>query len=334
MAESFNALVLEQSETGLNTALRRLREADLPPGDVTLQVEWSSLNYKDALVIDGNKGRLVRSFPHVPGIDCAGVVATSTDPRYRPGDSVICTGWRMGELHWGGYAQKARLSADWLTPLPPGLTARQAMAVGTAGLTAMLAVMELEKRGLTPQGAAGPVLVTGAAGGVGSVAVMLLASLGYTVTSVTGRTEQAPYLKSLGAAQVIPRADLATPSAKPLEAEQWSGCVDSVGGAMLGRLLGQMRYGATVAACGLAGGAELHATVLPFLLRGVALVGVDSVMQSLENRRMAWERIARNLPLDKLEAATATCALADLPARAREILAGQVRGRLIVDVNA
>jgi len=334
MTDSFNAIVMEQSGDALTTAARRLREADLPEGDVTLRVEWSGLNYKDALVMDGNKGRLARNFPHVPGIDCAGEVTASTDARYRPGDRVICTGWRVGELHWGGYAQRARLSGDWLVPLPDGLTTRQAMAVGTAGLTAMLAVMELEKRGLTPAAADGPVLVTGAAGGLGSVAVMLLASLGYQVSAVTGRVEQTPYLESLGASRIIPRAELAEASAKPLEAEQWSGCVDSVGGTMLGRVLGQMRYGATVAACGLAGGPALQTTVLPFLLRGVTLAGIDSVMQPLENRRQAWDRIARQLPLDRLEAATETCKLADLPGRARDILAGRVRGRLVVDVNA
>ena len=275
---------------------------------------------------------LVRSYPHVPGIDFAGTVETSSDPRYKPGDKVVLTGWRVGEAHWGGFAQKARVKADWLVPLPNGLTTRSAMAVGTAGLTAMLAVMALEDHGLAP--GQGPVLVTGAAGGVGSVAVAILAKLGHEVAAVTGRPDQAEYLTGLGAARIVPRAEFAEITKKPLEAETWAGCVDAVAGVMLGRVLKQMKYGTSVAAIGLAGGAAIEgALITPFILRGVNLLGIDSVMQPYANRLRAWERISRDLPMEKLEAMVEMALLADLPRLGAEILQGQVRGRVVVDVN-
>ncbi|MEL6587652.1 MAG: acryloyl-CoA reductase, partial [Pseudomonadota bacterium] len=254
----------------------------------------------------------------------------SDDARYSPGDKVVLTGWRVGEAHWGGYAQKARVKADWLVPLPHGLTPRQAMAVGTAGFTSMLAVQALEDQGLKD----GPVLVTGAAGGVGSVAVALLAAMGRDVAAVTGRPDQADYLKGLGAAQIVAREDINETVKRPLEGETWGGCVDAVGGPMLARVLGQMQYGASVAAVGLAGGATLPATVIPFLLRGVNLLGIDSVMQPYENRVRAWSRLAHLLPMDKLEAMVVPATLGDLPKLGADILAGQVRGRVVVDVNA
>ena len=273
----------------------------------------------------------MRNYPHVPGIDFAGTVEASSDDRYKPGDKVVLTGWRVGEAHWGGYSQKARVKADWLVPLPGGITARQAMAVGTAGFTAMLAVMALEDHGLKPGN--GPVLVTGAAGGVGSVATAILAHLGYEVAAVTGRPETADYLKRLGATQIVPRTDLNETVKRPLESETWAGCVDAVGGDMLARVLGQMKYGASVAAVGLAGGAALPATVIPFLLRGVNLLGIDSVMQPFENRQRAWQRIATDLPMEKLDAMVQPATLADLPKLGADILAGQVQGRVVVDVN-
>ncbi len=329
----FNALVVEKDEESGKTsaAVRQISEADLPEAEVTVAVEYSTVNYKDGLCI-GPGGGLVRKYPHVPGIDFAGVVEQSHDDRYKPGDRVVLTGWRVGEAHWGGYAQKARVKADWLVPLPEGLDTRQAMAVGTAGFTAMLAVMALEDHGLKP--GHGPVLVTGAAGGVGSVATAILAGLGHEVAAVTGRPETADYLKSLGATQIVPREDLAETVKRPLESETWTGCVDAVGGAMLARVLGQMKYGASVAAVGLAGGTDLPATVIPFLLRGVNLLGIDSVMQPYANRLRAWERIARDLPMDKLEAMVVPATLGDLPQLGADILKGQVRGRVVVDVNA
>ena len=329
----FRALMLRQGEDGLASAkVEEITEGDLPEGDVTVAVDYSTLNYKDGLCLSPKGGGLVRAYPHVAGIDFAGTVTASDDPRYAPGDKVVLTGWRVGEVHWGGYAQKARLRGDWLVPLPEGLDTRQAMAVGTAGFTAMLAVMALEGHGLKP--GQGPVLVTGAAGGVGSVAVALLAALGHEVAAVTGRAEAADYLTSLGAARIVPRADLAETVKRPLEAETWAGCVDAVGGAMLARVLGQMRYGASVAAVGLAGGAALPATVIPFLLRGVNLLGIDSVMQPREARLRAWQRIARDLPMAKLEAMVQQATLEDLPKLGADILKGQVRGRVVVDVSA
>jgi acrylyl-CoA reductase (NADPH) len=304
----------------------------LPEAEVTVAVDYSTVNYKDGLCI-GPGGGLVRSYPHIPGIDFAGTVEASSDARYSPGDKVVLTGWRVGEAHWGGYAQKARVRADWLVPLPAGITTRQAMAVGTAGLTAMLAVMALEDHGLHP--GHGPVLVTGAAGGVGSVATAILAHLGHEVAAVTGRPETAEYLTGLGASRIVAREEFAEVTRKPLESETWAGCVDAVAGVMLGRVLKQMKYGTSVAAVGLAGGAAIEgALVTPFILRGVNLLGIDSVMQPYANRLRAWERIARDLPMDRLEAMIRPATLSDLPQLGRDILKGQVRGRVVVDVNA
>ncbi|MEO0683415.1 MAG: acryloyl-CoA reductase [Pseudomonadota bacterium] len=330
---SFNALVVERNEETKDTSagIQTLALDALPEGDVVVAVEYSTVNYKDGLCLTSGGG-LVRKYPHVPGIDFAGTVESSDDARYAPGDKVVLTGWRVGEVHWGGYAQKARVKADWLVKLPEGLTTRQAMAVGTAGFTSMLAVQALEDHGLNVGD--GPVLVTGAAGGVGSVAVALLAALGHEVAGVTGRPETADYLKDLGASTIVAREEINETVKRPLEAETWAGCVDAVGGAMLARVLGQMKYGASVAAVGLAGGAGLPATVVPFLLRGVNLLGIDSVMQPYENRVRAWARIAEALPMDKLEAMVRPATLSDLPALGPAILKGQVQGRVVVDVNA
>jgi acrylyl-CoA reductase (NADPH) len=326
------ALVVDKAADGTTSAaVQQITEDRLPPGEVLVAVEYSTVNYKDGLCL-GAGGGLVRSWPHVPGIDLAGRVLASDDPRYRPGDAVVLTGWRVGETHWGGYAERARVKADWLVPLPAGLSTRMAMAVGTAGLTAMLAVMALEAHGLEP--GQGEVLVTGAAGGVGSVATAVLAGLGHRVAAVTGRPETADYLGGLGAARIVPRADLAEAGKRPLEPETWAACVDAVGGVMLARVLAQMRYGGSVAAVGLAGGSRLDTTVIPFLLRGVNLLGIDSVMKPYAARVAAWERIARDLPLARLEAMVVPATLADLPRLGAEILAGQVRGRVVVDVNA
>jgi acrylyl-CoA reductase (NADPH) len=328
----FKALIVEKSEDGATHAsVQEIGEDRLPAGDVTVAVEYSTLNYKDGLCLTTGGG-LVRNYPHVPGIDFAGVVESSDDARYKPGDRVVLTGWRVGEVWWGGYAEKARVKADWLVPLPEGLTTRQAMAVGTAGFTAMLAIMALEDHGLKPGN--GPVLVTGASGGVGSVATAILAHLGYEVAGVTGRPDTADYLRDLGATQIVAREDIAETVKRPLEAETWAGCVDAVGGPMLARVLGQLKYGASAAAVGLAGGAGLPATVVPFLLRGVNLLGIDSVMQPYDNRLRAWGRIAHDLPFDKLEAMIQPAKLEDLPALGAAILKGQVKGRVVVEVKA
>ena len=330
---SFNALVVRKDDEGkTSSAVEQIGVADLPEGEVLVAVDYSTVNYKDGLCI-GPGGGLVRNYPHVPGIDFSGTVEASEDPRYKAGDKVVLTGWRVGENRWGGYAQKARVKADMLVPLPAGLTTRQAMAVGTAGLTAMLAVIALEDHGLKPGD--GPVLVTGAAGGVGSVATAILAKLGHEVAAVTGRPDTVEYLRSLGATQIVAREELTEVTKKPLEAETWAGCVDAVAGAMLGRVLKQMKYGTSVAAIGLAGGAAIDgALITPFILRGVNLLGIDSVMQPYANRVRAWERIASDLPMDKLEAMIQPATLGDLPGLGRAILKGQVKGRVVVDVNA
>jgi acrylyl-CoA reductase (NADPH) len=326
------ALVMEQGTDGLAKAvIKDIDEGLLPAGDVTVRVEYSTLNYKDGLCLSPKGGGLVRTYPHVPGIDFAGTVETSEDARYAPGDKVVLTGWRVGEAHWGGYAEKARVKADWLVPLPDGLTTRQAMAVGTAGFTAMLAVLALEDHCLTPD--KGPVLVTGAAGGVGSVATAVLANLGYEVAGVTGRPEQEAYLKSLGASQIVARSEINETVKRPLEAETWAGCIDAVGGEMLARILGQLKYGGSVAAIGLAGGASLPASVIPFLLRGVNLLGIDSVMQPYENRKRAWARVATDLPMDKLEDMIVPATLEDVPQLGADILEGQVKGRVVVSMT-
>ncbi len=329
---TFKALLVEKDAEGItHAAVKALTTADLPAGEVLVAVEYSTVNYKDGLCL-GSGGGLVRTYPHVPGIDFAGTVEASDDARYAPGDKVVLTGWRVGEAYWGGYAQKARVKADWLVPLPAGLTTRAAMAVGTAGLTAMLAILALEEHGLTP--GQGPVLVTGAAGGVGSAAVAMLARLRHEVAAVTGRPETADYLRDLGATRIVAREEINETVKRPLEAETWAGCVDAVGGAMLARVLGQMKYGTSVAAVGLAGGAGLPATVIPFLLRGVNLLGIDSVMQPIANRQAAWARVATDMPMDKLEAMITMATLDDLPRLGREILAGQVKGRTVIDLNA
>ena len=326
----FRALVVEKNDEGATSAsVQEISEDQLPEGDVTVAVDFSTVNYKDGLCV-GPGGGLVRNYPHVPGVDFSGTVEVSNDDRFKTGDKVVLTGWRVGEAHWGGYAQKARVKADWLVPLPDGLSTRQAMAVGTAGFTAMLAVMALQDHGIKD----GPVLVTGAAGGVGSVATAILSNLGYEVAAVTGRPEMAEYLKDLGATQIVARDELNETTKRPLEAEAWGGCVDAVGGEMLARVLGQMKYGASVSAVGLAGGAGLPATVIPFLLRGVNLLGIDSVMQPFENRQCAWARIAQDLPMDKLEAMVQPAILSDLPKLGADILKGQIKGRVVVDVNA
>lgn len=330
MSDSFKAFVVDKTAEGVSGSVKTLSVADLPPGEVLVKVAASTLNYKDGLVAQG-LGNLVKTYPHVPGVDFAGTVVSSASPLYYPGDAVILTGWRVGELHWGGYAQMARVSADWLVPMPPQLSPRQAMAVGTAGLTAMLCVMALEDGGVTP--AKGPVLVTGATGGVGSVAVAILASLGYEVAALTGKAEEHPYLESLGARRVIDRSEMAEVLGKPLESETWAGVVDTVGGVPLARALAQMKYGGVVAACGLASSPKLETTVIPFLLRGVKLVGIDSVMQPKDARIKAWGRVARDLPIAKLEAMAHDHGLSEVPELAKRILTGKVRGRVVIDVN-
>ena len=327
MADQFPALVLTEDDGKVSSAVRDMSVDELPEGDVTVRVTYTGLNYKDGMIINGI-GRLVRDYPHVPGIDFAGVVEESGSDRYKPGDQVILTGWRVGEVHWGGYAGKARVKSDWLVAVPEGLTDKRAMAIGTAGFTSMLCVAALEDHGLTPD--SGTILVTGAAGGVGSVAVSILAKRGYTVAASTGRVEQADYLTSLGASQIIDRAELSEPSKRPLESENFAGAVDTVGGTTLARVLAQTAYGGSVAACGLAGGANLECTVLPFLLRGVNLLGIDSVMQPYDNRVRVWQRLVDDLPMDRLDALTEEIGLSDLPQAANDILKGQVRGRLFV----
>ncbi|MGA2709238.1 MAG: MDR family oxidoreductase [Steroidobacteraceae bacterium] len=327
----FKAMVIDNSGSAVSASVQTLDESSLPSGLVTVAVEYSTVNYKDGLVVTG-AGGLVKRFPHVPGVDFAGSVLESADPAYRPGDKVVLTGWRVGEVQWGGLAQKARVSGDWLVPLPAGLSTRQAMAIGTAGFTAMLAVMTLESHGLTPE--SGEVLVTGAAGGVGSVATAILATLGMQVVASTGRAETHDYLKSLGATAVVDRSSFAEPAKRPLEAERWAGCIDSVGGNTLARVLAQTKYGCSVAAVGLAGGSKLEHTVIPFLLRGVNLLGIDSVMCPKSRRIAVWNRLRVGLPLDKLDTMTIGARLAEVPRIAAEILQGKVRGRIVVDVNA
>ena len=327
----FKALLLTKTEVPApQVAITELDEAQLPAGDVLVQVSHSTLNYKDALAITG-KAPVVRSWPMVPGIDFAGAVLESSDPRYRPGDVVLLNGWGVGESHWGGLAQKVRVKADWLLPLPAGLTAAQAMAIGTAGYTAMLCVMALQRNGLLP--AQGPVLVTGANGGVGSIAIALLARLGFEVHASTGRLAEAEHLKALGATDIIDRATLNTPG-KPLQKERWAGAVDSVGSHTLANVCAGIRYGGVVAACGLAQGMDFPSTVAPFILRGVTLAGVDSVMAPHARRAEAWQRLARELPAELLPRNTETIALADAAGVAARLLAGQVRGRVVVDVMA
>jgi len=328
---TFRALVLHEEDGKVVPRIEAVEEDRLPPGEVTVAVECSTLNYKDGMILQGI-GRLVRNYPHIPGIDFAGAVERSDSPEFKPGDPVILTGWRVGETRWGGYAEKARVPASYLVRRPEGISARQAMAIGTAGFTAMLAVVTLERHGLKPD--AGEVLVTGAAGGVGSVAVALLARLGHRVIASTGRPEQRDYLTGLGAAELLDRAALAAKPARPLDTERWAGAIDAVGGTTLAMIVTQLKYRASVAACGLAGGSDLPATVIPFLLRGVNLLGIDSVMCPHGERVEAWRRLVRDLPLDRLDRMTESVPLAEVPGRAPKILGGATRGRIVIDVRA
>lgn len=308
-----------------------LGDADFPEGNVTVDIEFSTLNYKDGLVLNG-LGGLVKNYPHVPGIDFAGTVRTSSHPTFTTGDKVVSTGWRVGELHWGGYSQQANVNGDWLIKIPNGMTTRQSMIVGTAGFTAVQGVMALEQAGLKKD--QGPVLVTGAAGGVGSVAVRALARAGYTVEASTGRDSTHDYLKSLGASEIISRSELDTPNGRPLNKERWAGCVDSVGGTTLASVLTQMQYGSSVAAIGLAGGSALDTTVIPFLLRGVNLLGIDSVMCPTEKRQAIWKRVAADLVDEQLDTIATDVPLEKVIELGAGIIKGEVKGRVVVDVNA
>lgn len=325
----FKAIFLEKSDSGFSASLRELDDSTLPEGEVTVGIDYSTLNYKDGLAI-ANRSPVVRKFPMVPGIDLAGTVLESQHPDWKAGDKVVLNGWGVGEGHWGGLAQKARLKADWLIPLPAAFSTRQAMAIGTAGYTAMLCVLALEKHGVRPE--QGEILVTGANGGVGNVAIALLAKLGYAVVASTGRLDQAEHLKALGATEVIDRATLSNPG-KPLAKERWAGVIDTVGSHTLANACAATRYGGVVAACGLAQGMDFPASVAPFILRSVTLAGVDSVMAPKALRLAAWERLARDLDPIKLDAIAQEVSLAEALPLAEQLLAGQVRGRLIVDVN-
>ena len=325
---TFRAIRIDKAEKGTTATLTGFDEAELMEGDVTLRVEWSGLNYKDGLAVTG-KAPVVRRFPMIAGIDLAGTVEQSSHPQWKAGDQVICTGWGMGETHLGAYAEKARVKGDWLVRLPQGMSARDAMAIGTAGFTAMLAVLALEKQGVTPK--SGPVVVTGAAGGVGSVATALLSKLGFHVMASTGRMSEAPYLKSLGAAEVIDRNELSGP-AKPLAKERWTGGVDSVGSTTLANLLSMTKYGGAIAACGLAAGMDLPSSVAPFILRGVCLLGIDSVMCPINLRKAAWSRLASDLDHGKLAEITHEISLDQVIDAGAKILAGEVRGRIVVKI--
>jgi acrylyl-CoA reductase (NADPH) len=330
MSEQFKALVLDQQDDGVAANIKELTTSDLPEGDVLVRIAYSSLNYKDGLAIT-NKARVIRNFPMVPGIDFAGTVVESSVPEYKAGDDVILTGWFVGERHWGGMAQMARVKAGWLVPLPAGLSLHHAMAVGTAGFTAALSVLALEEHGL--QAGEREVVVSGASGGVGSMAIAMLARRGYQVVASTGRSAEAGYLRELGAAEVIDREALSAPSKRPLESERWAGAVDTVGGETLAGLLRGMAYGSSVASCGNAGGNSFSSTVLPFILRGVNLLGIDSVSCPLARRQAAWQRIAEDLPGDLIDRMSNVAGLGDLPRLADEITSGQVRGRTVIDVN-
>jgi acrylyl-CoA reductase (NADPH) len=325
---TFKAIRIEKADKGTTATLTQFDETELMDGDVTVHVEWSTLNYKDGLALTG-KAPVVRRFPMIPGIDFAGTVEQSSHPAWKAGDRVICTGWGMGETHLGAYAEKARVKGDWLVRLPDGLTAREAMAIGTAGFTAMLAVMALEKHGLTPS--SGPMVVTGAAGGVGSVATAVLSKLGYHVIASTGRMSEADYLKKLGAAEVIDRNELSGPP-KALGKERWAGGVDSVGSTTLANLLSMTKYGGAISACGLAAGMDLPSSVAPFILRGVCLLGIDSVMCPLPARKTAWNRLASDLDRTKLAEITHEIGLDQVIDMGPKILAGQVRGRVVVKI--
>ena len=311
-------------------SIETLDEAKLPAGDVTVAVEYSTLNYKDGLVLTSGGG-LVKTWPHVGGIDFAGTVAASDNAGFKPGDKVVLNGWRVGELHWGGYATKARVKGDWLVKLPASLSTKRAMAIGTAGYTSMLCVMALQKHGVRPE--SGEVLVTGAAGGVGSVAVAILARLGYQVVAATGRPQEANYLQSLGAATILDRKELTEAPDRPLLTERYAGVVDTVSGVMFARALAQVKYGGAAAVCGVAGGAAFPGSILPFILRGVSVYGIDSVMLPKAPREEAWQRLASELPLDKLDSTVSEAGLGNLMELAPKILKGEIRGRVVVDVN-
>ncbi len=325
----FNGILVTKDDSGYRAAVQQIDEAQLMDGDVTVRVDWSTLNYKDGLAITG-KSPVVRKFPMVPGIDFSGTVVASSHPQWETGTEVVLNGWGVGETHWGGLAQLARIKGDWLVPLPAVFTPRQAMAVGTAGYTAMLCVMALERHGLKP--ADGDILVTGANGGVGSVAVALLAKLGYRVVASTGRPAEAEHLRALGAAEVIDRSELSAPG-KPLGKERWAGVIDAVGSHTLANACAQTRYGGAVAACGLAQGMDFPASVAPFILRGITLYGIDSVMAPQAVRREAWDRLARDLDPARLDAITTEIGLGEAVATAAALLEGKVRGRVVVDVN-
>jgi acrylyl-CoA reductase (NADPH) len=325
---TFKAIRIDKADKGTTAVLTQFDEAELMDGDVTVAVEWSTLNYKDGLAVTG-KAPVVRRFPMIAGIDFAGTVAQSQHPAWKAGDKVICNGWGLGETHLGAYAEKARVKGDWLVRLPEGMSAREAMAIGTAGYTAMLSVLALEKHGLTP--AQGPVAVTGAAGGVGSVAIALLSKLGYAVIASTGRMSESAYLRDLGAVEVIDRAELSSP-AKPLANERWAGGIDSVGSTTLANLLSMTKYGGAIAACGLAAGMDLPTSVAPFILRGISLFGIDSVMCPLELRKIAWSRLSRDLDRRKLAEITHEIGLDEVIAAGSNVLAGQVRGRIVVKI--
>ena len=326
---TFKAIVIEKTGEGQAVALKDFDEKDLMDGDVTVRVEYSTINYKDGLAITG-KAPVVRRFPMIAGVDFAGTVESSSHPNWKPGDKVILNGWGVGETHLGAYAQKARVKGDWLVPLPPGMNTHDAMAIGTAGFTSMLAVMALEKAGLTP--ARGPIIVTGAAGGVGSVAIAILSKLGYQVAASTGRKQETEYLKSLGAAEIIDRQELAAPP-KPLAKERWAGAIDSVGSTTLANILSMTRYHGAVAACGLAGGMDLPASVMPFILRGVSLLGIDSVMCPIPRRLEAWKRLQTDLDREKLRSLTSEISLQEVISTAPRILKGEVRGRIVVKIG-
>jgi len=326
---TFKAIVIDKAESGQSVRLTDFDEKDLMDGDVTVRVEWSTLNYKDGLAVTG-KAPVVRRFPMIAGVDFAGTVESSTHPKWKPGDEVILNGWGLGETHLGAYAEKARVKGDWLIRRPAGISARDAMAIGTAGYTAMLAVMALERAGITPS--RGPVIVTGAAGGVGSVAIALLAKLGYAVAASTGRPKEAAYLKELGASEIIERNELTGP-ARPLAKERWAGGIDAVGSTTLANVLSMIRYGGAVAACGLAGGMDLPTSVAPFILRGVSLIGIDSVMCPLPHREAAWRRLEADLDHQKIAAMANEINLDEVIAASRRIVEGAVRGRIVVKIR-
>ena len=326
---TFRALVLREQNSKVVAAIEPLATDALPAGDVLVRIAYTTLNYKDGMILNG-LGRLVRNYPHVPGIDFSGIVETSEHPDFKRGDPVVLTGWRVGELHWGGHAERARINGDWLVPLPEGLSLSDAMAIGTAGFTAMLAVRALEAHGL--KSAAGEVLVTGAAGGVGSVASAILANLGYRVAGSTGRPAQADYLRELGIETLIDRTELAVAPKRPLARERFAGAIDTVGGSTLANLLTQISYGGSVAAVGLAGGDQIATTVLPFLLRAVNLLGIDSVMCPKAPRTETWKRLARDLPIERLRMMIQLHTLEDLPTLGKAIIDGKVRGRVVIAV--